>query len=411
MRGCIVVFAMALSAPAQVPPGVPLRVMLERRAAIKHTGDPIQGRLVDPVYLFDRVALPAGTIVEGHIAEIGGIPPRKRIGALLSGNLTPPREARAQFDRLVFGDGSRVPLRTSLASGMAHPVLAGKPEKTDGAADRFAPAMRFFKAPGKLSQLKSALLDRFPYHRQAWPAGTLFVPVLQDAVAARPGVSGAAGAEAQEVRARLLTPLNSATARRGERVEAAVLRPVFSSDDRLLIPEGSRLVGTVVDAQPAGRLHRNGKLHIVFRQLELSQGTVQAIQGQLDGVEADAEAHLALDAEGVARASSPKTRFLLPALSVAVAGVSLHQDFNARGVPDQDMGGRAESGAVGLGLIGMAVAQASQTLGSSLAFAGAGYSIYTHFLARGQEVVLPANTPLEVSVETRAGQASGRRAR
>src|SRR5439155_1259868 len=87
MRGCIVLLAIAVTALAQeapvspsvqpgttVPSGVPLRVALEHRVAIQRVGDPIQGRLVDPVYVFDRVALPAGSLVEGHIAKIGGVP-------------------------------------------------------------------------------------------------------------------------------------------------------------------------------------------------------------------------------------------------------------------------------------------------------------------------------------------------
>src|ERR1035437_2175644 len=111
MRGCIVWLTIAVACLAQetpvapgarpgttVPSGVPLRVALERRVAIKRVGEPIQGRLVDPVYVFDRVILPAGSVVEGHIAEIGGVPASRRLTAILSGNLTPPREVRAQFD-------------------------------------------------------------------------------------------------------------------------------------------------------------------------------------------------------------------------------------------------------------------------------------------------------------------------
>jgi len=64
MRGCVILLTVALAALAQevpvassaqpgttVPSGVPLRVALERRIAIKRVGEPIQGRLVDPVYV------------------------------------------------------------------------------------------------------------------------------------------------------------------------------------------------------------------------------------------------------------------------------------------------------------------------------------------------------------------------
>jgi hypothetical protein len=83
---------------------------------------------------------------------------------------------------------------------------------------------------------------------------------------------------------------------------------------------------------------------------------------------------------------------------MAVAGLSFHQDYNAQGVPDQDIAGRAESGAVGLGLIGTLLAQTSRTLASGMAFTGAGFSVYSTFIARGEDVVLPVNTPVQVSL-------------
>ena len=442
MRGCMVLWTIAVAVLAQespvapsaqreatVPSGVPLRVALERRVAIKRAGEPIQGRLVDPIYVFDRMVLPAGSLVEGHIAEIGGVPIRRRLTAILSGNLTPPREVRAQFDALVLRDGSRLSLRTSLSRGTAHTIRIAKQSKKQeerktalqGARHRFEEmdqaAIRAFKAPNKLSRLKCNLFGMLPYHRQAWPAGTLFNGVLREPltglaagyVEARTDYPAMAQPEAQEVSARLLTRISSATARRGAPVEAVVTRPLFSTNHVLLIPEGSRLLGDVVQAQPARRFHRNGKVLFVFRQIKLPGSAVQGIQGYLEGVEADFDAHLVLDSEGATRASSPKTRFIFPAIAVAVAGLSFHQDYNAQGVPDQDIAGRAESGAVGLGLIGTLLAQTSRTLASSIAFAGAGFSVYSTFMARGEDVVLPVNTPVKVSLRARGGEAGGGR--
>ncbi len=98
MRGCAILFLIAMAAGAQdapvLAPGVPLRVMLERHVSIKKVGEPIQGRLVEPIFIYDRVVLPAGTTVQGHIAKIGGVPAGRRIAAILSGNFT-PRERSA----------------------------------------------------------------------------------------------------------------------------------------------------------------------------------------------------------------------------------------------------------------------------------------------------------------------------
>jgi hypothetical protein len=146
----------------------------------------------------------------------------------------------------------------------------------------------------------------------------------------------------------------------------------------LLFPEGTRLTGEVVEAKPARMLHRNGKLLFVFHQVQPAAGPAQTTQGYLEGVDADFNAHLALDSEGAARVTSSKTRFIFPAIA-----------------------GRAESGAVGFGLIGTVLAQASRPLASTIASSGAAFSIYTTFIARGANVVLPLNTPVQVSLRSR----------
>ncbi len=408
-----------------VQSGVPLRVALERRVAIKRVGEPIQGRLVEPVYVFDRVVLPAGSVVEGRVAEIGGVPASRRFAAILSGNFTPAREVRAQFDALVLSDGSRLPLHTSLSAGTAHTMRVSAQKNKHGEhksalkgaqagleeIDRAA--IRAFTAPGRMSRLKSTLLGMLPYQRQTWSVGTLFSAVLQEPLSApalshgeAPTVNDAvAEPQAFELNARLLTTISSATASGGTPVEAVVTRPMFSSSHSLLIPEGSHLLGDVVQTQPARHFHRNGKLFFVFRQIKLPAGAVQGVHGHLESVDADFDAYLALDSEGATRASSPKTRFIFPAIAVAVSVLSFHQDYNSKGIPDQDIGGRAESGAVGLGLIGTLVAQASRTLASSIAIAGAAFSVYSNFIARGEDVVLPANTPVKVSLSPRGGEA------
>jgi len=405
----------ATSQPAAIPAGVPLRVRLERRVAIKHPGGHFEGKLAEPIYVFDRPVLPAGATVEGHIAEIGAVSPWTRITALLNGNLTPPRRVRAGFDTLVLSDGSRLPLRTVPSLGTAHTVAIANSHRTPKASRAGAPgpaeqpprkvwdARQAFQAPGKMRQLESALLSRLPYHRQSWAAGTLFTAVVVDplVVPAPRDDAGPAESGPQEIRARLLTPLSSATARQGMPVEALVTRPLFAPDHRLLFPEGSRLLGEVTDAHPARWFHRNGKLRIAFRQIAPPGAATQYIQGFVTELESDFSAHLALDQEGAARATSPKTRLIFPAVAAAVAGLSFHQDFNSQGVPDQDLGGRAESGAIGLGLIGTLVAQASRSLASTIAVTGAAFSLYSNFIARGADVVLASNTPIEISLAAR----------
>ena len=187
MRRGLLLLTMAATAAAQEAPvapgaqpgttvaaGVPLRVALERRVAIGRVGQPIQG-LVDPVDVFDHLVLPAGSVVEGHLAGLVGVSSSRRLAAILSGNFVPQREGRAQFDALVLSDGTRLPLRTALAIGTAHTArIANEGKKRAGhkSALERAQDSRAFGAPGKLSRLKSTLLGMLPYQRRAWRAGT-----------------------------------------------------------------------------------------------------------------------------------------------------------------------------------------------------------------------------------------------
>ena len=106
-----------------------------------------------------------------------------------------------------------------------------------------------YKQPGKLSRLKSRLFSMLPYHRQGWSAGALSQRAPYGPLTL-PQMAYPAAPEGQQVYARLLTPLSSASARQGSPVEAVVTRPVFSAGHTLLFPEGTRLTGEVVEAQP-----------------------------------------------------------------------------------------------------------------------------------------------------------------
>jgi hypothetical protein len=59
-------------------------------------------------------------------------------------------------------------------------------------------------------------------------------------------------------------------------------------------------------------------------------------------------------------------------------------------------------------LIGTLLAQASRPLASGIAITGAGFSVYSTFIARGEDVVLPANTPVKINLAARGGEAGSR---
>lgn len=421
-------FALTLQA------GVPLRVALLDRVALKRVGEPVRARLLDTVYIFDRAVLPAGSEVDGRVADIQPVSRRKRTDAILAGDFTPLRTARLEFDTVVLKDGWRLPLDTVVSPGASQVVhlatdsgsSAGKKNAISGAIGRAREqvketergAFHAVTAPGKAERLKAFVLAQLPYHSQALPAGTRFNAELrapvnlgsEDFPAAELAQLGSAIPPGSVVEARLVTPLSSATNHRGSPVEAVISQPLFSPGHHLILPEGARLQGSVTQAKPAARLARNGKLRFVFERVDLPPGLAAAsqtrqIEGTLEGAEVDRTSHMNLDAEGGAHVAPSKNRYVMPAIAVLLATSAPDMDNGKHDVASRtggDPGAGAVRGGFSFGLVGSVAAAAahSRVVTSAFAFYGAAWSVYSHLMARGQDVTFPKDTPMEIRFGT-----------
>src|SRR2546423_1632163 len=69
-----------------VAAGHPLDIRLDQRVTITRVGQPVTGVVVQPVYAYDRVVVPAGTKTTGHVAALDGPSKVRRVRALLSGD-------------------------------------------------------------------------------------------------------------------------------------------------------------------------------------------------------------------------------------------------------------------------------------------------------------------------------------
>jgi hypothetical protein len=413
--------------PLTVEAGVPLRVELVKRLRIRQAGAPVEGRLLDPVYVFDRMVIPAGSEVEGRVTRIDPVPRGRRIRALANGNFTPFRTAHIEFQSLVLTDGERLPIDTEVSPGAQDVVqlVAGGSKKPRGGVHARTAGMRrqieaqkqqtlaAIKAPGKLKRLEAMLSAQLPFHRQSLAAGTRFVAELKRPLAMgteqRPAQAmtrlGSALPPGSVVEVWLKTPLNSARDHQGTPVEAVVARPVFAHDHQLVLPEGSRLEGSVTESRPARRLGRNGRLRFTFRRIELPHGAAQDVEAGLEGVEVPRAAHLKLDSEGGARAVSSKKRLIVPAIEVLLATSSFDAgDSQQRALQESangdagNLAGGAVRGGAGLGLLGSVIGLAAHSRPVSAGFAiyGAAWSVYSHVVARGSDVVFPRDTAMEI---------------
>jgi hypothetical protein len=323
-----------------VPEGAPIRVVLTEK--VRYRKDQlVHARTVDPVFAFDREVIPSGTEVSGRISGFKSPSRLVRIYAIAGGNFTPIREPQLVFDSLVLDNGKKVPLQTEVNAG-ADTVVRFNSGASEEKKGRIAVATELarqqieakkrqvldtIKSPGKMDRIKEGVWSLAPWHPQYLRTGARFTAKLQAPLAF--GEAAIDGAKLTElgwqppadavVAARLITSLDSRTARHGEAVEAVMTRPLLSPEGQILFPEGSRLTGTVVQTEPARRWHRNGKLAFMFTQMAPPAGIAgandlppqQEVEGRLDGVEVNGQSGgIQLDEEGgAAAATSSKKRF------------------------------------------------------------------------------------------------------
>jgi hypothetical protein len=411
-----------------VPKGTAVQVVLDKDVKIQKVGQPVHGRVAEPVYAFDKLVVPVGTEVAGQITELEGVSGGKRTMDALNAQFTPPRKVQIEFRELKLSSGREIPIQTSVTPGSGQViqfVTASDPEKKgikgeaakqadqakQQAKDQWDNAMKQVHQPGKLERIKKYAISQLPAHPQYIDAGTVYFAELEQPIdfgseALTPEMAASINTPpppGSSVRVRLVSELSSATATKGEPVEAVLSRPLFDGD-RLILPQGSRLRGTVAQVQPARRLSRNGQLRVVFHELVLPDGVEQKVETSLEGVQAGKNQDVKLDSEGGAEANTPKTRYLATGVSVMLALASAHTDSDAR--PGEVGGSAGARGAGGLGgfkLVGMTLGLLvhSQPFGMAMGAYGASMSIYSHFIARGHELVFPKNTAMQVAIGTR----------
>jgi len=422
--------APASSIPLTVPPGAPLKIALDSEVRVREVGQAIHGRTTEPVYAFDKLLIPAGTMVNGRVSAIDSVPRKRRVLDATDGNFSPVRHVHVQFDELVMADGRHVALQTVASpapDGILRFVSANETEKKNKLQDaagkkvsatrqaihqQWSDLQKQIHEPGKMHKLKRIALAQLPVHPQYIDAGTSFnADLLQPLDFGTEAVNpealtdiGSAPPNGSVVHARLVTPLSSSTAQKGDPVEALITEPLVVSD-HLILPEGSVIKGSVAEAHAARRMGRNGQLRILFRQVAPPNGIEQKVETNLEGVAVAKDEHLKLDAEGGAQVTTPRTRYLTTGIAVMLAATQAAPDRDAGrgGASGGEAGGSAANGASGFRFVGMIVGLAAHSRVVSAGFGsyGAAMSIYYHFLARGRDVVYPKDMAMVIGLGTR----------
>jgi hypothetical protein len=412
-----------------VPAGVPLRVALDKSYSLK-VGTRLEGHLTEPVYLIDHVAIPADSKVFGTITGKHSASRQVRTAAMFNGDLTPLKNADVTFSELETPDGRHFNIDTDATERTTKVVRMATPDQAPrrSLGQRIAAAFRWtkretgaaFSSTHKMDTAKQALYAQIPVHPQELWAGTQYDAELKQPLelTGQDVPAPVAAADLGELKlsgdieARLVDPVDSSTATAGMPVEAVLTQPLFENDPaaavqvadgtvpaqaqvhgKLLLPEGTRLIGSVVTAKPAGMFGHNGSLRLTFRKVELPAGDERLVHGRVIAAESVKSDRLQIDEEGQIKANGG-SRFLAPITLGSLAAVS---DSTGAGLIREAMSSN------GLDLLTRIVGTASSNAGliSGFAYYEVGKVVFDTWIARGHEVVFAKNTRLEIELAQR----------
>jgi hypothetical protein len=445
--------------PLLVPAGTPLRLYLTKRLP-KKEGAPVEAKVLDAVYSFDREVIPAGAAVLGRVIRVQSVSGAERTRAILNGDFTPLHVAPIEFTMVVLPDGRQMPLRTAETPGLNSIVSpqplkkqnGGAPQNTgvlgtgkqkveDAIQGKIARAKSIpdlVRGPDKKEKVEDYLMAKLPYHPQYVRKGTrldaeLAEPLSFGSEPVHPGSLELVGTQPPADRvaqARLITPLDSAVSTPGEKVEAVLAEPVYSADHRLILPEGTHLEGSVVQARRARWFHRSGQLRFNFKNIDLPEDVarVQEVapvastrppqeklkirtEANLQAAENTGKAPLKIDGEGGVQANESKTRFLAAAAAVMVARRAGDNEEIRNGSrqiigQSQNVGGRTIGGGFGFGLLGAGIAQSSRYVGTAFGYYGMAWALYSTVIARGSEVQFGKDAKIDIRFDTRSDKAA-----
>jgi len=341
-----------------------------------------------------------------------------------------------QFDELVLNNGRHMELRTATSpapDGVLQFVSATKKAEKRNKVERAASKkvndtrqeirrqwtdlQKQIHEPGKIHKLQRIALAQLPVGPQYIEAGTAFdAELLQPPNFGTETLSpeslidiGPPPPGGSVVHARLITHLNSATAEAGDTVEAMITQPL-SVSNRLILPEGSLIEGSMLQGHAARRFERNGGLRILFHQVAPPNGVEQKVETNLEAVGVAKGGHLKLDSEGGAEITTPRTRNLTTSIAVVLAATQAAPDRDAGqgNLSVGEAGGSAANGASGFHLVGRIVSWAagSRVVSAGFGSYGAATSIYHHFLARGRDVVYSKDTTIMVGLGARGSKST-----
>lgn len=392
-----------------IPSGVPLRVQVDHRYRVR-AGTVIEGHLIEPVDRIDHVVLPVNTRVTGTILGMRRDPQHSRFRALLDGQFRPPSMAAVRFDSLRLPGGATLPIQTAVTQRDATVVTMSAHEKSglraqarDIVKARKREALAVLHHPDLGDRIEKWVYAQLPWSPPTIWTGTEYDAELTSPVTI-PGPQPAPLPEAAQhgtptgvIEARLLTPLNSATARHGAPVTAILTRPLLTPDGKqLLFPEGARITGLVTVVRRARWFGRNGKMRFTFRRIEREDAAPSVIHGQLAATEASPGSHVKLSEEGTAEPSAGPGKYLAPMALGIMAASAFDSDATSNPIHSG-----VDSNGFGFAARVLVMGSANAVLLHTFAVYAVSKSICFRWIARGHEIDFPKDTRVQILLNPR----------
>lgn len=178
----------------------------------------------------------------------------------------------------------------------------------------------------------------------------------------------------------LLGGVSASKSHPGDAISARLLEPLFV-DNKPVLPAGAVFTGRVLKKTPPRRMSRAGSLALAFNQVTLPHGERVAIAASLAGAELDRRSHTRMDAEGHLHGERPGKAWMAIHLAVS-GGISKEVDDGAQLLLEA--------------LI--STATDASTAGTARIVSSCASGIYMA-TRRGRDVVLPAFTEIEISLD------------
>lgn len=171
-----------------VADGTALQIALDKEVRVRKIGEPITGRVMQPVYVFDREVIPLGTVARGAITRIDPVSCRQRFLRALNADFTPSHNLVVEFSELDLPDGRHLKLHTNTVPGSGQVLrllTAGEKEKhtvkdavsqqMNQVRDQWNRSMSQIQSPDRIHVVMRYAVAQLQAHPQYIDAGTFLL--------------------------------------------------------------------------------------------------------------------------------------------------------------------------------------------------------------------------------------------